>query len=141
MRRTNLATVTRGSLLVGRGVVEEDVGQLGDILEEGIDGAGGELGKGRVRGGKEGKLVGAGEGRVKLGSGQGGSEGIVGARALDRVQDILASLSVLGRGGHDVHVEDSASRDAGHGDKTHGLWMRWKDRMQRKGVRSVLKKN
>lgn len=68
-------------------------------LEEGIHGAGGELGEGRVRGGEHRQLVAAGEGTVKLGGHDGGHQGVVGARALGGLDDVLGKRGEMGQMG------------------------------------------
>jgi len=61
-------------------------------LEEGIHRAGGELGEGRVRGGEHRQLVVAGEDTVQLGGHDGGHQGVVGARALGRLDNVLHKM-------------------------------------------------
>ena len=108
------AAVAAGALGVGGHVVLEDVGELGDVLEQGVHGAGGELLERIVSGGEHGQLAareGAGEAGSLKGSGQGG----VGGRAGDGVGDVLAGLDILGRSRDHGLVTGGASKaDGGH---------------------------
>lgn len=99
------AAVSGGALGVGGDVVLEDVGELGDVLEQGINGASRELLEGLIGGSEEGKLVRTSKSAVKLGGSEGSSEGVVVSSALHCVSNALSGFGVLGGRRHDNHLE------------------------------------
>ena len=66
----------------------KDAGELGDVLHEGLDGAGGEFGEGVVGGSEDGEGAGAFQGLDEVGGGDGGDEGFEGVVADGDVYDV-----------------------------------------------------
>mmetsp|Transcript_3245 Transcript_3245/g.7345 ORF Transcript_3245/g.7345 Transcript_3245/m.7345 type:complete len:265 (+) Transcript_3245:49-843(+) len=98
-------------------VEQKHVGQRGDILQQAIDGASGELGEGSIGGGEQGVRVRAGEDLVEAASLHGSHEGGEGASAHGSVHDIGGQRARAARtesrghegSGHGQHKEEGKS--------------------------------
>ena len=122
-----------GHDLAGDDVVEQDVLELGRVLEQAFDRAGGQLGEGLVGGGEDGERAGALERVDQAGGLNGGDEGREAAVGDGGIDDVLSHrIGRRGRGGRNRGGGGRRRRLSGRHRRT-GDYDQRKDRQNRQG--------